>query len=147
MQSRLDGVGKSVGINFKFGGKTGNTKDSHRLIHLVNEKKGAEAQNRVVDEIEKSYFEHEGDITSHDMLTASAVKAGLDATEVKGWLASHAAESAVDQQLEVAKMHGVTGVPNFVLQDRYEIGGAQNPEAFVQVFERIKGLETGESSA
>ena len=145
MQSRLDEVGKSIGINFKFGGKTGHTKDSHRLIHLANETKGAEVQNRVVDEIEKSYFELEGDITSHDMLIESAVKAGLDETEVRGWLNSDAAEREVDQQVEAARKSGVTGVPNFVLQGRYEIGGAQDPEAFVKVFESIKDLEKNDS--
>ena len=35
----------------------------------------------------------------------------------------------------------VSGVPNFVLQGKYEIGGAQDAEAFVKVFERVKEIE------
>ena len=47
----------------------------------------------------------------------------------------------VDKEVTEAQMHGISGVPNFTVQDQYEIGGAQDPEAFVQVFEKVKALE------
>lgn len=43
---RLGELGKSEGINFKFGGKTGNTRDSHRLVQL-GKTKGPQVQTRV----------------------------------------------------------------------------------------------------
>ena len=141
MEARLDSVGKPIGINFKFGGNTGNTRDSHRLIHLAREKAGVEVQNKVVDEVEKSYFENEGDITSHAMLIAAASKAGLDEAEVKQWMSSDAGGKEVDKEVKAAQARGVSGVPNFILQDRYEIGGAQDPDGFVTIFERIKQAE------
>ena len=140
VMDRLITVGKEVGIDFKFGGKTGATRDSHRLIHL-GRMKGPQMQTRVVEELFKSYFENNGDIVSHEMLLKAGVKAGLDADEVKGWLDSDQGGSQVDREVMEAKMRNVSGVPNFVLQDKYEIGGAQEPENFVKVFERIKELE------
>ena len=137
---RLAAVGKDAGIDFSFGGKTGNTRDSHRLVQL-GKTKGPEAQTRVVAELFRSYFEKEGDITSHDVLQEAGLKAGLDEAEVKEWLKSDKGGKEVDKEVSEAQIRGVSGVPNFVLQGKYEIGGAQDPEAFVKVFERVKEME------
>lgn len=133
-------MGKAVGIDFKFGGKTGNTRDSHRLIQL-GKSKSPQVQTRVVEELFRAYFEQERDITSHDVLQDAGVKAGLDDAEVKAWLGSEKGGEEVDREVAEAQMRGVSGVPNFTLQGKYEIGGAQDAEAFVGVFERVKAME------
>lgn len=138
---RLASVGKSVGIDFKFGGKTGNTRDSHRLIQLAKTK-GPEMQTKVAEELFKRYFEQEEDITSHSVLQAAAEKAGLEGPETKEWLESDKGGKEVDKEVAEAQMKAVSGVPHFTLQDKHEIGGAQDPEAFVQIFERIKAAES-----
>lgn len=141
---RLGAVGKDAGINFSFGGKTGNTRDSHRLVEL-GRAKGSEVQTRVVEELFTSYFEQEGDITSHDVLREAGVKAGLEEAEVRDWLESDKGGEEVDKEVAEAQLRGVSGVPNFVLQGKYEIGGAQDSEAFVKVFERVKEMEESQS--
>ncbi|KAL8729175.1 MAG: hypothetical protein Q9166_004914 [cf. Caloplaca sp. 2 TL-2023] len=138
---RLASTGKAVGIDFKFGGKTGNTRDSHRLIQLAKTK-GPEMQTRVVEELFKSYFEQEEDITSHDVLKAAAEKTGLEGAEVDEWLKSDKGGKEVDKEVETAQMQAVSGVPHFIMQGKYEIGGAQDPEAFVQIFEKVKAMES-----
>lgn len=54
--SRLSQVGADVGITFKFGGKTGNSRESHRLIQLGAVK---QKQTEVVEQLFKAYFEEE----------------------------------------------------------------------------------------
>jgi predicted DsbA family dithiol-disulfide isomerase len=137
---RLTQVGKDTGINFKFGGKTGNTRDSHRLIQLGKSKSPA-VQTRVVEELFSAYFENEGDITSHEVLTEAAVKAGLEEKEVKEWLASDKGGKAVDEEVEQAQLNQISGVPNFTIQGKYEVGGAQDPGVFLSLFQRIKASE------
>ena len=137
MQERLAQLGKSDGIDFKFGGKTGNTRDSHRLIQLGKAKSPA-VQTRVVEELFAAYFENEKDITSHDVLVDAGVKAGLNAAEVKEWLESGQGGPEVDKEVQEAYEQSISGVPNFTIQDQFEIGGAQEPAAFVQLFEKIK---------
>jgi predicted DsbA family dithiol-disulfide isomerase len=137
---RLAQVGKDTGINFKFGGKTGNTRDSHRLIQL-GKSKSPVVQTRVVEELFSAYFENEGDITSHDVLTKAGVKAGLEEKEVKEWLASDKGGKAVDEEVEQAQLNQISGVPNFTIQGKYEVGGAQDPGVFLRLFERIKATE------
>ena len=40
-----------------------------------------------------------------------------------------------------ARLEGVSGVPDYKIQDRFQINGGQPAEAFVQVFEKVKALE------
>jgi len=140
MFERLSSIGKDVGIEFKFGGKTGNTRNAHRLVQLGKSKSPA-VQTRVVEELFKDYFEKEQDITSLDVLKAAGVRAGIDKKEVDDWLDSDKGGKAVDAEVYDAKMQQITGVPNFTVNDRYEIGGAQDSAVFLNLFERIRTSE------
>ncbi|EEQ27971.1 hypothetical protein McanMca71_005163 [Microsporum canis] len=140
MQARLARAGQAEGINFKPGGRTGNTRDSHRLIQL-GKTKGEAVQTRVVEELFASYFENEGDITSRDTLTAAGVKAGLDKSEVEAWLKSDQGGPEVDEEVAEAKRAFISGVPNFTIQGKYQIGGAEDPATFLEMFERVRAEE------
>jgi predicted DsbA family dithiol-disulfide isomerase len=141
---RLAQTGKEAGIKFKFGGKTGNTRDSHRLIQLGKSKSPA-MQTRVVEELFSAYFENEGDITSHETLKNAGVKAGLDEKEVADWLASDKGGKAVDEEVEQAQLNQISGVPNFTIQGKYEVGGAQDPGVFLRLFEKIKAEQASKA--
>ena len=140
MFQRLASVGQEVGIRFSFGGKTGNTRDSHRLIQLAGTK-GEDVQVKVVERLFRAYFEEEKDITSREVLKGAAVESGLGEQEVSEWLESDMGGEQVDREVKEAQMKGISGVPNFVLQGKLEIGGAQDPEAFVRAFEQVKAVE------
>jgi len=140
MFMRLSGVGKSVGIDFKFGGKTGNTRDSHRLVQL-GKQQGPERQTRVVEELFKAYFENEQDITSHEVLTKAGTDAGLDQKVVQEWLAGSDGGPEVDREVRDAKADGISGVPFFTINGNYHLEGAQEPSAFTEVFETIAGQD------
>ncbi|PWW74843.1 thioredoxin-like protein [Tuber magnatum] len=137
---RVGAVGKDVGIGFKFGGKTGSTRDSHRLIHLAGQEEGGETlQTRVVEELFKSYFENEEDITDLGVLVAAAVRAGLEGGRVRGWLESNLGGEVVDREVGEAQMIGIRAVPNFTINDKWHLSGAQDHMEFVRVFEQVAG--------
>jgi len=137
---RLNQVGQSVGINFDFAGKTGNTRTSHRLIQLGKTKSPA-TQTAVMEALFASYFEKQGDITSHAALLAAATKAGLEEGEVKEWLESDKGGKEVDKEVREAQGMGVSGVPHFTINGRFEVEGAQDSSAFVRLFERLAKIE------
>ena len=103
-------------------------------------------QTRVIEELFAAYFENEKDITSHQTLLEAAEKAGLDKSEAKEWLESDKGGAEVDKEVQDAYAQNIHGVPNFTINGKYEVGGAQEPEAFVQLFERLK-RQDGESIA
>jgi predicted DsbA family dithiol-disulfide isomerase len=138
--NRVAQAGTEVGVNFKFGGRTGNTRNSHRLVQL-GKSKSPEVQKRVVEELYEAYFEKEQDITSLEVLKTAGVNAGLDEKEVEEWLKTDKGGKQVDEEVMEARMERITGVPNFTVNGRYEVGGAQDPQVFLSLFEKIKGLE------
>ncbi|KAI0404679.1 DSBA-like thioredoxin domain-containing protein [Xylaria palmicola] len=137
IQQRLARVGQEEGINFAFSGRIGNTRDSHRLIQL-GKTKGSDVENRVVTELFKSYFEGDGDITSHATLVAAGERAGLVTNEIREWLETGKGGDEVDKEVETAYADGVSGVPNITIQGTYNIGGAQEAEVFLNAFAKIK---------
>lgn len=140
MHQRLSAIGREVDIKFSFDARIGSTRDSHRVIQL-GKLKGGEVENRVVLELFRTYFEGNGDITSWEDLTAAAERAGIDRGEVREWLESGKGGAEVDAEVEEARRRDVHGVPHFTIQDKYEVGGAQEAEGFLKVFERIKSSE------
>ncbi|KAI6365678.1 hypothetical protein MCOR25_005286 [Pyricularia grisea] len=146
LHARLAATGKGEGINFTFSGMLGNTRDSHRLLQLAKTK-GSERQNQVVEAIFKSYFEQGGDITSFDMLTKAAEAGGLDPKEAREWLETGKGGAEVDVEVENAYRKGVSGVPHFYINDKYEIGGAQEVPAFLEQFSRAKKSASGAAAA
>ncbi|RMZ89772.1 hypothetical protein DV736_g2981, partial [Chaetothyriales sp. CBS 134916] len=143
MQERLRTIGKQEGIEFRFTSKIGRTRDSHRLIELAG-RKGPGVQNAVVLELFRTYFEGEGDITGHDTLEEAGVKGGLDRAEVRDWLQTDKGGEVVDKEVGQAQEKGIHGVPNFTIQGKYMVEGAQDPQDFFEVFARVKETEAGQ---
>ena len=112
MQGHLARLGKQVGIDFAFGGKTGNTRDSHRLIQLAKTK-GSEMQTKTIEQLFNAYFEKNEDITDREVLIARGVKAGLDETEAREWMESDKGGKEVDKEVTQAQEKFISGVPNF----------------------------------
>lgn len=137
MTERMRMMGQSEGICFSFQGKIGNTRDAHRLSQLAKTK-GPDVQSKLMAALMHSYFEEKGDVTSHDTLLDAAEKAGLDRAEAKTWLDEGKGGDEVDKAVEWAYAKGIQGVPHFIINDRYEIGGAQDVEAFLGEFVRAK---------
>lgn len=149
---RLSVAGEADGIAFKFGGNTGSTRDSHRLLWYAGEEEakrgisGTSAvvgglQTRVVEQLFRAYFEEEKNITDPAVLLDAAVDAGLDRGEVQKLLDSDAGGAEVDLEAQAASRQLVTGVPYFSVQGKYSVEGADEPETFLEVFEQVKQEE------
>lgn len=141
MFRRLRAVGEQDGIAFKFGGKTGNTRDSHRLIQAAKTLEDAGSpglQKQLVETLFRGYFEEEKDITSREMLESAGVSAGMDAAVVKRVLESDEGGAVVDREAAEARDKGVNGVPHFEINGRYVVEGAQDPQAFERLFRQIR---------
>lgn len=147
MHARMTELAKPLGINFAWGGKTGNTRDSHRLIQL-GKTKSPEMQTKVVEALFAAYFEQEKDITDHATLLEAAKIAGLDEAEARHWIVeSDEGGKVVDAEVKEAQERAISGVPHFNLNQRFEVEGAQDPTAFIRLFERLKKIEGDDGTA
>lgn len=162
MFSRLLPIGESEGINFSFGGNTGSTRDSHRLIWFAGEQEqklrlrqtlpassdavaGAIGglQTRVVENLFRAYFEEEKNITDRAVLSEAGISAGLDADAVKALFEEGNDEGGVevDREAVAASRQLVSGVPYFEIQGKFVVEGADEPETFLEIFDKVKGGE------
>lgn len=143
MIKRMIAIGAGEGIDFSYGGNTGSTRDSHRLIYLVGKHYGAEKQTKVVRALFRKYFEEEQNITDKEVLVKGAMESGaeLSEKEVRGWLDSDVGGTEVDKEALQARSNMISGVPFFNIQGKFAIEGGQEPQAFLRIFQAVKLAE------
>ena len=75
------------------------------------------------------------------MLVDEAVAAGLDADDVRRFLDRRRGPGRGRPSLAFAAEAGITAVPTYVIDGRWSIPGAQDPDVFVQVLRRLAATE------
>ena len=134
MNARMSGAAKEEGLDFHFDRvKVGNTFDAHRLVHLAHE---SGRQDAMKERLMRAYFTEGEAIGTHPVLERLAAEVGLDAERVRETLASDAYASDVRADEMRARKLGITGVPFFVLGERYGVSGAQSPELLLEAIQQ-----------
>jgi len=67
-------------------------------------------------------------IGKHEVLVDAAREAGMNESVVAALLATDKDREEVTQEIAVAQQMGVTGVPCFIIDNKYAVMGAQGPE-------------------
>jgi len=128
-------AGKQVGLEFNFDRiqRAPNSARSHQLIALAPDDK----KEAIIDFIYAAYFEYGRDIGDLDVLVDLAAEAGLDVETVREQLEDNAGLSAVMNDVQGAREAGISGVPFFIINDRYAFSGAQPPAAILRVLQQV----------
>jgi predicted DsbA family dithiol-disulfide isomerase len=131
-------AGAAVGLTFNFERmtKAPNTLLSHRLIALAPE----DQREAVIDALYDAYFEHGQDIGDLETLLQIGAAHGMDAEAARAALQSEAARDEVLAEAEGAHKLGITGVPFFVIDERYAFSGAQPVSVMRSVLEKVRAL-------
>ncbi|MGK7376375.1 DsbA family oxidoreductase [Planococcus sp. 1R117A] len=111
-----------------------NTFDAHRLT-LFAKQQGL--LKEMTERILHAYFTESKHIGDHETLTELAVEVGLDREAVANMLASGDMADAVRADQQEAKRYGVTGVPYYLINDKYALTGAQPTDLFVQALTQV----------
>jgi predicted DsbA family dithiol-disulfide isomerase len=128
IHGQLNGFGEEVGIAYDFDAikVAPNTMNAHRLIRWAAQA-GPGKQDKVVDLLFKAFFEEGLDIGSPPVLIDIAKKAGMDAAIVETLLPTDAEEAGVIGEIATSRQMGITGVPCFIIDQKYAVSGAQTP--------------------
>ena len=136
MLERVTGIAESVGLHYDYDAvHQTNTVISHELLHY------AKAHGRQLDMKErllKAYFvdgRHVGRIAD---LADLAAEIGLDRADVVRALTAHDFLADVKADVAQATAYGIQGVPFFVIDGRYGISGAQDPDTFAQALRQAQ---------
>ena len=107
------------------------TIDAHRLLHAAGDLRG-----ELKEALLRAYFVEALNVADHETLTRIATEAGLDEVAVKEVLTTDRYADDVETDIRQAAAYGATGVPFFVIDQKYGISGAQPAETFRQVLDR-----------
>ncbi len=137
LYQHVENAGKTVGLDFQFKkiARSPNTLDSHRLILWAN---SSGKQDEIVEVLFRKFFMDGQDLGDHQTLIDAAEEVGMDPKIVTDLLATDRDLDRVQAEEGQARQIGVQGVPFFIIDDKYALSGAQDPEAFLQVFQKIE---------
>ena len=138
IHARIAATGEELGIAFDFDAikVAANTLDAHRLIRWAGAD-GPDVQGRVVRNLFSAFFEQGRDIGRPEILCDLAGNSGMDTAVVSALLPSPSDTEAVQQEIATATSMGITGVPCFLLDRRYALMGAQDPETLADAIRQV----------
>ncbi|KAK3303477.1 thioredoxin-like protein [Chaetomium strumarium] len=216
MFERLARLGALHGIDFRWEGKSGNSRDSHKLILLAMEQDDDDTrsssspsppgleptsttatatttatttttnnstattnplltykqtkQERTIAHLFASAFEQGQDLSSRAFLARAAVTLGLVGSEEEAlaYLEQQADEEdpeagrrqpgsgtgparrglakRVDESSARARQIGMTAVPSYVVQGRWQVGGMQGEDVWLRIFEKVRATKSGKKN-
>ncbi|MEH7109687.1 DsbA family oxidoreductase [Bacillus sp. JJ1764] len=133
------GVGQqaaSVGLTFNFDDmKPTNTFDAHRLAKFA---KAEGKEGAITEKLLFGYFSESKLVSDHETLANIAEEVGLDrqkALEVLQDVTAYANDVRMDEAL--AQQYGISGVPFFIVNQKYAISGAQPLETFIGALQKV----------
>ncbi len=131
---RLQGMANQYGMEFNSPDRIYNTRLAHEATEYADEHgKGLEFHRAV---FRKVYAEGL-DVGKWEVLRAAAEEVGLDGQDMQKVVGGGVYTSKVAEQVAWAQRIGVTGVPTYVINDRYAIVGAQPYEVFKRALGEI----------
>jgi len=134
MQERLNQMGKAVGIDFsQVSPIAANTLKAHRLLHLA---KQFGKQDELKELLLKAHFEKGLNVADSNVLIDLGNAIGIDSEVISKALNDDAIAYEVQQDILEAQNIGVTGVPFFVLNNKYAVSGAQPSEVFIDAMKQ-----------
>lgn len=138
--SHTEKTAAQEGLKFDFSKQkmSPNTLNSHRLIAFAKTK-GKQAELK--EALMSAYFEEGIDLTKNESLIAIAVQHGLDKNETEQFLNSDALAAEVKLEEQLNYQRGISGVPFYIINNKYGVSGAQPAEVFVNALTEI-GSET-----
>ena len=135
MNDNMTAIAKEVGLDYDFDNAIiNNTLPAHRLLHFAKEKG---LQNELKERLFKAYYTQGKDTGDIETLIQLATEVGLAEAEARKVLEENLYAQDVLNDQEQAYHVGVQGVPFYVFNNKYAVSGAQSPEVFAEVLEKV----------
>ncbi|MDZ7767708.1 MAG: DsbA family oxidoreductase [Woeseiaceae bacterium] len=132
----LTRVGAGEGVNFRFDrvSRVPNTLNAHRMV-MYAESQGV-ATTEITESLMKGFFTDGLDISDRDVLLGVGRSHALEQKDLIRMLDDDESLNRVRASEARVRRSGVTGVPDFLVNDRLFVVGAQPSDALVDVFDR-----------
>jgi predicted DsbA family dithiol-disulfide isomerase len=144
MNNNVTDLAMQEGLIYNFNkAVVANTFDAHRLIQLAKKRGLGEAAE---ERLFRAYFTEGHNIADHQTLIQLGTSIGLDPVAVTKMLAGNECAEDVNRDIYEARNMGVQGVPHFIINNKYRVSGAQQPETFLSALKTIWENEKSNSA-
>jgi predicted DsbA family dithiol-disulfide isomerase len=131
---RITETAAAEGLRYRMDAvRSGNTFDAHRILHLA---RSVGVQDALEEALLAAYLCNGQAIGRREVLVDVATGAGLDGHAVAAALDSDAYAAEVRADEAEAAARGITGVPFFLVDGRFGVPGAQDPETLLAILNR-----------
>ncbi|WP_338243913.1 DsbA family oxidoreductase [Aurantiacibacter hainanensis] len=148
MRAELAGAAERVGFPIDWRGEgeapppmMWNTFDCHKLLRWALAEYGPAEQTRLKEAMFAAHFQQRRNMADRDVLVELCENAGLDGDAARRALDDEALEIAVRAEEERGREGGIAAVPTFVVNHKYGLQGAQEPENFARALLQIANME------
>ena len=133
-QERLKQMARGAGMEMVFPPRLPNTRLAHEATEYARAHGKHEEFHRIVFRL---YYGEGQNISRWEVLRMATQKVGLDPDEMRREVESGRYVATVQGQIATAQALGITGVPTYILDDKYAVVGAQPYEVFQRVMARL----------
>ncbi|MWV28489.1 DsbA family oxidoreductase [Aurantiacibacter rhizosphaerae] len=148
MRAELSGAAERVGFPIDWQGEgeeppamMWNTFDCHKLLRWALAAYGPAEQTTLKEAMFSAHFQQRRNMANRDVLVSVCEEAALDGAKAREALDDEALELAVRAEEERGVSGGISAVPTFVVNHKYMLQGAQEPENFARALLQIAGME------
>ena len=137
LHEHVSAAGASEGIDFAFDKilVSPNTLDAHRLIRWASQ---AGVEDKIVEALFRAYFFEGKNIGDRAVLADIAAAHGMDRDTTLSRLAGDRDRDDVAEEIASARRIGVTGVPTFIIGNRYAVVGAHPAEEILRTLTAVQ---------
>jgi predicted DsbA family dithiol-disulfide isomerase len=134
MHHQVSDMARQVGLEYNFDkAVVANSFDAHRLLQYARLHGKA---NPLSEILFNAYFCKGLNTSSTEELLQIGMQAGLEEAGLKNMLSGNACAAEVQDDINLARQLGITGVPFFIFNGKYAVSGAQQPEVFINVLQK-----------
>ena len=136
MYQNVNRMAQENGLQFNLeNSKVSNSFKAHRLIQWAQTKGLA---NEMEEQLFAAHLSEGKNIDDNEVLTAIAMKVGLDAGETMDVLTSDAFAEEVEKDRMAAQQMSIHGVPFFVFNQKYAVSGAQSQDVLLSALQQCQ---------
>ncbi|MGZ3234783.1 MAG: DsbA family oxidoreductase [Croceibacterium sp.] len=117
-----------------------NTFEAHKLLRWALAVHGPEAQSRLSEALFRAHFQQRRRIGEREVLLDIAEEQGFDRAEAAAALDEEALSIATRMEEKRGLEMGINSVPSFIVNGRYLIPGAQEPEVYAATLRKVAAM-------
>ena len=144
MRAQMQATAARAGFPMEYAGEAPeppammwNTFAAHELLRWALATKGPEAQARLKVALLQAHFQQRLNVSDRAVLLDLAAAEGFDRSEAAAALDEEALAIATRMEEQRGREMGINSVPSFVVDGKYLIQGAREPDDYAQLLRQI----------